>query len=177
MSMRKHVRRVLVVGGALLLPALAYTQAVTDETRNDALIREVRLLRRAVERHVAVSARAQLLVGRLALQEQRVGRMSGVAERAAIEAFSAQQQAEKLRGEHAELRRSHDEAADPNVREALEQHIRTAGRRMMEQGSATRAIEARLAEARQALDAERARYDELDAAFQRLERDLEGTER
>ena len=51
-------------------------------------------------------------------------------------------------------------------------------RRMADQGSTVRAAEMRLAEARQAAEAERARYDELEAAFQRLDRELEaGSER
>jgi len=59
----------------MLLPSTASSQQAPEAgVTLDLLLGEVRLLRRALERQVAFQARAQLLVGRLALQDQRVMR-------------------------------------------------------------------------------------------------------
>jgi hypothetical protein len=47
----------------------------------NALLAEVRLLRQAIERQGTVAGRAQLLVGRLALQDQRVMRWQAESQR------------------------------------------------------------------------------------------------
>src|SRR5687768_105972 len=79
---RRTTHSVLLVAGVILLPAIAYTQAPQEGwTTHDVLLREVRLLRLAIERQSMVSARAQLLVGRLALQDQRFARSSATVAR------------------------------------------------------------------------------------------------
>jgi hypothetical protein len=165
----------LVLTAALMLPALAFTQAPVSESRmtQDALLKEVRLLRQAMERQSAMGARAQLLVGRLALQDQRLGRSMMLAERMDLQASGAAQALSRQQREHTELRQALEDVSDPTVREATEKQLRDLKERVSESLRSSSDLQTRLMEARQTLDAERAKYEELEAAFQRLDRELE----
>lgn len=172
--MTKQTLQAALAAGALLAPTLAFTQGPrTDSHQTDALISEVRLLRRAIERQSSTAARAQLLVGRLALQDQRLGRALAAAEQIEAQATGSESHGTRLRHEHAELRRTIDEASDPAVREAVERQLRDVNRRMHEHGATASGFQSRLTEARHAVDVERARYEEIEVAFSRLDRDLE----
>lgn len=165
----------LVLTAALTLPALAFTQAAPAESRatQDALLKEIRLLRQAIERQSAVAARAQLLVGRLSLQDQRLGRSLMLAERMELQASGTAQGLSRIQREHTELRQSLEDASDPTLREAIERQLRDLKERITEHQRASSDVQARLMEARQALEADRAKHEELEAAFQRLDRELE----
>jgi chromosome segregation ATPase len=172
--MTKQTLRGTLAAGAILAPTLAFTQAPpTDSHQTNALINEVRLLRRAIERQSGMAARAQLLVGRLALQDQRLGRALATAERVETQATGRETHATTLSHEHAELRRLIDEATDPEVRAGAERQLRDWNRRMHEHGATAASFQSRLTEARHAVDVERARYEEIEAALSRLDRDLE----
>jgi primosomal protein N'' len=67
---------------------LAWAQEPTLE----ALLAEVRLLRQALERQGVVATRTQLLVSRLALQDQRVARSRAALERLESELASGTQE-------------------------------------------------------------------------------------
>jgi hypothetical protein len=63
----------LVVVG--LSPAVVYAQATPSPGGTvNVLVQEIRLLRQALEKQSATAARAQLLIGRLTLQDQRTAR-------------------------------------------------------------------------------------------------------
>lgn len=164
-----------LAAAALLVPVLAYTQAPAENRQTlDVLMGEVRLLRRAIERQTSTAARAQLLVGRLALQDQRVARSWAMAERAESQSLSAAQLATRMQSELAVFQEAVDDAAtDPAPRAAAEEQLRALKARIAEHNAVTPDLQARLVEARQSLEAERARYDELEAAFNRLDRELD----
>jgi hypothetical protein len=163
------------VAAAALLPVWAFTQPPAESRHSvDVLMGEVRLLRRAIERQTSTAARAQLLVGRLALQEQRVARSSIMAERAEMQSTAAAELATRMQSELAVFQEALDDAAtEPAPRAAAEQQVRALKARLAEHAAATTDVQARLQEAKQSLEADRARYDELEAAFNRLDRELE----
>src|SRR5262245_60536546 len=71
-----------VVAAVLFSCALpVFAQTVSEGGALGALLAEVRLLREAIERQSAVASRAQLLVGKLALQDQRVLRWQAESQR------------------------------------------------------------------------------------------------
>ena len=171
--MSRLLRGVLVVA-ALLPPAAARAQAMPPaRTIEDPLLREVRLLRLAIERQSSINARAQLLMARLGVQDQRVGRASAAVERAQADAASAAQRSAQLQRELARARRLAEEAPDPNDRAAAEQQAQDLRRQMAQHGHPSSEPELRLGEARQALNAERARFEEIEGALERLDRELE----
>jgi hypothetical protein len=173
-SMHVNSGQLSLAAGALLLPALAATQVPpASRTTEDALLREVRLLRIAIERQGTVNGRAQVLMARLGVQDQRVGRAMATFERAQAEAASAAQRLAQMRREHARLRRVVEETADAAARTAFEQKMQDLQRQMAEHGHPPPDPQMRLGEARHALDTERARFDELEAALERLDRELE----
>jgi small-conductance mechanosensitive channel len=94
-------------------------------------------------------------------------------ERAQAEAASAAQRLAQMRREHARLRRVVEETADAAARTAFEQKMQDLQRQMAEHGHPPPDPQMRLGEARHALDTERARFDELEAALERLDRELE----
>jgi hypothetical protein len=177
--MTRETVRGALAAGVLLLPALAYTQAPAENRQTlDVLMGEVRLLRRAIERQTSTAARAQLLVGRLALQDQRVARSWAMAERAESQSLAAAQHSTRMQAELAAFQDTVEDAAtEPANRAAAEEGLRALKSRIAEQNAASPDLQARLVEAKQSLEAERARYEELEAAFQRLDRDLEQTPR
>ena len=75
----------LILTMLAFLPAESRTQSsgASERATHDALAAEVRLLRQAVERLAAVSARSHVLVSRLAVQQQRVARAQDTVDRVA----------------------------------------------------------------------------------------------
>lgn len=164
----------LAVAAALLLPGTASAQTAAPDTREplEALLSEVRLLRQAIERQSSVSARAQLLIGRLALQDQRVARSQSTAEALDREVAGAASHLAQVHSELAETQRAADEATDEARRTQLEEVVRALKRRQADASTAASELQTRQAHARQALDAERARYEELESLFSRLDQEL-----
>lgn len=160
---------------ALLLPVLAYTQGPsrTGEGQPAVLMHEVRLLRKAIERQTAAAVRAQILAGRLNIQDQRVSRAAAMADNAERQLSGAETLITRLQQEVAGLRETIDAAADEATREAVEMQLRDLKRRITDAHTASTGLQVRVAETKQALDAERARSDELEASFSRLDRELE----
>ena len=74
--MTVKLTRAIFISCSLCIPGTARAQASgnADTPTLNALLGEVRLLRQAIERQSALAGRAQLLVGKLALQDQRVAR-------------------------------------------------------------------------------------------------------
>ncbi len=136
--------------GLVLVPATARSQATPlPPPTGDSLIQEIRLLRQALERQATGSARVQLLVGRLAVQDQRVARTQEAAERMEGESFALEQQRRRMDAEVRELTRLFEQEADDARRTELEGKLRMA----------------------------KARYQELDARLTALERELLGSAR
>jgi len=164
--------------GLVLVPATARSQATPlPLPTGDSLIQEVRLLRQAVERQAAGSARVQLLVGRLAVQDQRVARTQEAAERMDGEAFALEQQRRRMDAEVRDLMRLVEQEADDARRAELEGKLRVAKARIGEHAATTGQLEARRSRAKQSAAQEQARYQELDARLTELEHALLGSAR
>jgi hypothetical protein len=157
----------------VLVPATAGSQATPlPPPTGDSVVQEIRLLRQAVERQSTASARVQLLVGRLAVQDQRVARTQEAAERLEGEALALEPQRRRMDAEVRELTRAFEQTADDARRAELEEKLRLAKARTLEQASAAAQLESRRSRARQYAAAEQARYQELDARLTELEREL-----
>jgi hypothetical protein len=164
--------------GLVLVPATVRSQATPlPPPTGDSLIQEIRLLRQAVERQATGSARVQLMVGRLAVQDQRVARTQEATERMDEEAFALEQQRRRMDAEVRELTRSFEQEADDARRAELEGKLRAAKARSAEHAAATAQLESRRSRARQSAAQEQARYQELDGKLTELERELLGPAR
>jgi len=164
--------------GLVLVPATVRSQATPlPPPTGDSLIQEIRLLRQAVERQATGSARVQLMVGRLAVQDQRVARTQEATERMDEEAFALEQQRRRMDAEVRELTRSFEQEADDARRAELEGKLRAAKARSGEHAATTAQLESRRSRARQSAAQEQARYQELDGKLAELERELLGPAR
>ena len=173
--MQVQVKLGLGVVLACFLPcaARAQAQAAPGGAALDTLAREIRLLRQTLERQAAATGRAQLVIARLTLSDQRTARARAVVDRLETEAASA----ERSRGTmHAALRenaRALEQVTDPERRQELEAKSRMVRVQAAEADAQLSRIEARLASARQTLDAEAGKYDELERWLNDLDRQLQ----
>jgi hypothetical protein len=160
--------------GLVALPANAGAQATPlPPPTGDSLFQEVRLLRQAVERMSRGSARVQLLVGRLAVQDQRLARAQDALDRLDDEAFTLEPHRRRTDAEVRDLTRSLEQEADDARRAELEGKLRVARARSGEHAHTAGQLESRRSRARQSVAAEQARYQELDAKLIELERELQ----
>jgi hypothetical protein len=164
---------VLAVCG-LCRPYPARAQAGDDAATPtlSALLREVRMLRLAIERQGAIAGRAQLLVGKLALEDQRVARAQAELQRLESETATATANRARTQTLLTERRMQIDRAKDADEAAVIQSDLRRMEAQWKQEGASLSALELRRAEANQAWEAERARYDELSARFDQLERDL-----
>jgi chromosome segregation ATPase len=70
-----------------------------------------------------------------------------------------------------------DRAKDAEEAAAIQSSVRMFEATLKQESTSLATLEARRVEANQALEAERARYEELNARFDQLERDLEPSRR
>ncbi len=164
---------VFILGG-LCVPCAARAQAPDDGGTStlSALLREVRTLRQAIERQGAVAGRAQLLIGRLALQDQRVARGQAEAQRLETDASVAASGRARTQAMLAEQRAAIDRAKDAEEAAVMQSQVRMLESQLKQESATLATLETRRTEANQALETERARYEELSARFDQLERDL-----
>jgi len=165
------VLAVLLVGPA---PVAAQAPQATPlpPPNGDSIVQELRLLRQAVERQSRGSARVELLVGRLTVQDQRVARTQDVADRLDDEAFTLEQQRRRMDAELRDLTRAFEQEGDDKRRAELEGQLRSTRTRITEHNTVATQIESRRSRARQAAMEEQARYRDLDARLAELEREL-----
>jgi len=173
-----------LTGAILILCSVCAPCTTRAQARDDAstptlnaLLSEVRLLRQALERQSALSGRAQLLVGKLALQDQRVARGQAEAQRLESETSTMAERRARTQATLAESRTATERAKDAEEAAAMQSHVRMLEVQLKQETTNLAMLETRRAEANQALEAERARYEELSARFDQLERDLEPSRR
>jgi chromosome segregation ATPase len=172
--MRAMKMGLALLAGLLVLPAEAGAQATPLPPPNgDSIIQELRLLRAAIERQSRSTARVQLLVGRLTVQDQRVGRAQAAAERLDEEAFTLEQQRRRLDAEMGDLTRAFEKETDAGKKAELDGKLRSARARMSEHTALAAQVESRRSRARQSVAAEQSRYQDVDAKLTELERELE----
>ena len=139
----------------------------------EAVVKEIRLLRQAIEQQSTSTARAQLLIGRLSLQDQRTARARAAVEGLESELAKAEEERDQLQLAARDTQRSLEKATEQDRRTELE----AQSRRIRDQYTACQQrvsqVEGRLAHARETLDTETGRYDELDRVLVDLDRQLQ----
>jgi hypothetical protein len=140
----------------------------------DAMVKEIRLLRQALERQSFIAARTQLLIGRLNLQDQRTARARQTVEHLESELVDAERERDKMETVVRETARALEQVTDDGQRQALESDSRMTEARLAKQQEQVSRAEGRLSRARQALDDEIGRYEELDMWLRDVEKQLQG---
>jgi chromosome segregation ATPase len=172
----------LLVLGTSALVALAWALAPTgghaqsaapgDRGRNDALAAEVRLVRQAVDRLAAVTVKSQVLVARLAAQEQRLAREQDAIARAELAIDATTRRQERTR---ATLERASRALADvvQEPRAEARREVESLKADLEDQDRELSLLQARLAQAQQSLRSDHQAYSQLEAALDGLVRELE----
>jgi hypothetical protein len=168
-------RLILAIGVACLLPPEAHAQAVTPSGSGalDAVVREVRLLRQTLERQAVSTARAQLLIGRLSLADQRAARARAAVDRLEGELASAERERAQLVIDSRQTAQSLEQVTDPDRRQQLELESQRIRARLAEAETQHSRADSRLANARRDLDTETGRYEELERWLTDLDRQLQ----
>ena len=138
------------------------------------MVHEIRLLRQALERQSSMAARVQLVIGRLALQDQRTARAHQAVERLEGELTNAERDRDRMQTAGREIARSLEQVTDDERRQQLESDARMVQARLADNQADISRTEARLSQAKQALDVETGRYDELEAWLRDLDKQLQG---
>ena len=159
----------------LLVPTAARAQGSPSSGSQtlDTLLNEVRLLRQAIERQSTRATRTQLLVGRLSLQDQRVARSRATVEQLETDLTSAERERGRMRTDIGELHRALAQATETARRGPLEQEIRASQARLRDHDTNIADLQSRHVQAKQILEAETGRFDELESWFNQLERELD----
>jgi vacuolar-type H+-ATPase subunit I/STV1 len=137
---------------------------------DSALLTEVRLLRQAIERQTATATRAQLLVGRLTLQDQRVARARAAVERIEKELSSVAQESGSANSSLSEMQRMIEDERDSSRRAQLERDFRLSQPRLKEMEALAADLESRHSQALQALAAEMTQFEQLESVLAQLDR-------
>lgn len=162
---------------AMLAPMTAGAQPVSSAATGplDAVVKELRLLRLAVERQGLATARAQLLVARLTQQDQRTARAQQAVERLQNELVTAQREQDEVQSRFRTIAQRLEQAGADDPRPQLEEESRMLKARMATSHAQVAGAELRLSQAKQALDIEVGRYDELDGLLKDLDRQLQAS--
>ncbi len=165
----------LVLGLAFFLAASGWAQVAPTATAGtlDGVINEIRLLRQVIERQSSSAARAQLLIGRLGLQDQRTARARDAVERLEGELANGQRERDQLQVAAREAQRSLEQTTDQERRTELETQTRMIREQYTKAQQRVSQTEDRLTRAREALDVETGRYDDLDRLLVDLDRQLQ----
>ncbi len=165
----------MAAGVACLLPPATHAQAVAPSNSGtlDAVVREIRLLRQTIERQAVSNGRAQLLMARLTLVDQRAARARAAVDRLESEVTSAERERAQLVIDSRQAARSLEQVTDPDRRQQLESELQRIRARLMEAETQHSRAESRLAQARRDLDTETGRYEELERWLTDLDRQLQ----
>ena len=124
--MRSKVSAAGVVVGVILVIVIFGASVRSQEPRQDvlaALLTEVRGLRGAIEQMASSSARVQLAMGRLQIQEQRVNTLSRQLTDVRASLSAAERQQNQLEAQLADLEDVLPGTSEPGERRALTQEV------------------------------------------------------
>lgn len=151
-------------------PAVRAEAQAQQETQTTAqLLQEVRALRVAIERMTAAGTRAQLLFGRLQLQEQRLTSLGRQLQETRTKLGDVRRERENQARTIESLTESADRASTPQQRLEMEnalKHFKVMVAQLDQQVTALQGEDAGLS---QALSAEQARWIELNSRLEELE--------
>ena len=162
---------ILVVVG-LLMPRLRAGQAQAGDPLT-ALLAEVHSLRLAMEQQASVGPRMQLTLARLTIEEQRITHLNAELDGVRKELAAASADRERLGDELIGAERSvQAEVADPARRSVLEAHVDYVKREISRRTTVEQQFRSRENDTLQTISAEQARWMDLNARLDELERQL-----
>jgi chromosome segregation ATPase len=168
--MRKQLTAA-ILGFSLALSGASGWAADEPSAGSTALLNEVRLLRQAIERQSALAGRAQLLVGRLGVQDQRVARWQADVQRLEAETAGLGAEVPRLQMALSRMRMNLEQAKDAEQTSGAEHEVLAIEEQIKERRASLHVLETRRDEAKRILDTERARYDELNERLDQMERE------
>jgi len=165
----------LVVAAAMAIGTAdgrAQTAAADDRAANDPLLREVRLLRQAVDRLTLFTLRSHLAVTRLVAQQLRVAREQDAVDRAQAAIADADRDQGRTHATIARLSRQLDNVVE-EPRSELRREVESLRGELEAHDRQIELLRARLSMAEQSLRTEQQSYQQLEAALLALDRELQ----
>jgi chromosome segregation ATPase len=150
----------------------AQTPAAGDRAASDPLLREVRLLRQAVERLTVFAVRSHLAVTRLVAQQQRVAREQDAVDRAEAAIADADRSQERMHATLARLSRQAENVVE-EPRSELRREVESLRGELEDQDRQIERLRAGLSNAEQSLRTEQQSYRQLEATLLTLDRELQ----
>jgi hypothetical protein len=151
---------------------LGQVGAQTDAGASNAVVNELRLLRQAVERQSTTTARVQLLVAQLSMQFLRASHARSVVD--SLETQLATTERDRDEYETAlETQRSLEQDPELPNRPELERQSQLIGQRYAYAQQRASELARRVARARESVDIESARYDEVERLLGELDRQIQ----
>jgi hypothetical protein len=133
------------------------------------LLQEVRALRAAIERMTVAGTRAQLLLGRLQMQEQRMTSLGQQLQTTRAKLASVQRDREKEASRLETFTEGLERSLPPDQRQDMEQGLKMTKQIVAQLDQQVNALQLEDAGVGQALSAEQARWLELNARLEELE--------
>jgi chromosome segregation ATPase len=133
------------------------------------LLQEVRALRAAIERMTVAGTRAQLLLGRLQMQEQRMTSLGQQLQATRAKLASVQQERQREASRVDTFTEGLEHSLPPDQRQDMEQGLKMTKQRVAQLDQQVNALQLEDAGVGQALSAEQARWVELNARLEELE--------
>jgi ribosomal protein RSM22 (predicted rRNA methylase) len=134
------------------------------------LLREVRALRVAMERSLAVAPRVQLALARLTIEEQRTAQLGAQLDQVRRQLADATLESAKMSDALEDIEKMLQAPADEPQRRGLEFERTSLKRKLSAQAALEQQLRAREGEVAQSLAAEQVRWMELNARLDELER-------
>ena len=136
----------------------------------NALLSEVHALRIAMEQSASIAPRVQLTLARLNIEEQRISQLAAQLEQVRRELSGAALASKGSSDQLAEVERSLQTTTDDKMRKGLEEAQSVYKRELSQHSFQEQQLRARENEAMQLLATEQARWIDLNARLDELER-------
>lgn len=159
---------VITIGGAHTVAA--QPQAAQAPEPMTALLAEVHALRLALEQSATIAPRVQLTLARLNIEEQRIGQLAAQLDQVRRELPAASLESQKLSDQLPELEKGIQTAPDDKTRKSYEYEQADVKRKLAVQSRLEEQFRTRENEIAQALSSEQARWVDLNARLDELER-------
>src|ERR1700682_2430151 len=173
MNVQPRSISLLVLTSAALALAPHFIFAVDRPAQGDsiaALLSEVHALRLTMDRAAAVAPRVQLPVTRLNIEEQRTAKASAQLEQVRRQLADASLESKKITDEVDEDERSLLSTAEDRMKKVWEYEIGTLKRKLAAQTAVEQQLRARENDTAQVMATEQARWADLSARLDELER-------
>ena len=171
----KHASVLLMTAGLAVVAASTFLRAAgqaptTPPDPLTALLTEVHALRMAMEQSATVAPRVQLTLARLNIEEQRIAQLVAQLDQVRRELTAVSLESQKLSDQLPELERGLQITTDDKARKSYEYEQSELKRRLNAQSRLEQQLRTRENDASQALSTEQARWLDLNARLDELER-------